>query len=351
MSLDTKRLDHPLEPTLYFTSSDLEDVVPHEDDPVMIYVVTVARKVHKVLVDQRISADVMFGGTFTNLQLSPDQLRPYDGCLVDFVGDQVEVRGYVELRTTFSDESAARTITIMYIVVNVSFAYNLLLGRPSLNRLGNVMLIKKANEKWRMCVNFTYLNKAYPKDSYPLLSIDSLVDNASGCRLLSFLDAFSGYNQSGMHPKDESKTTFMTEVANYCYKVMPFGLKNASTTYQRLMDRIPAPMLERNVQVYVDDMIVMSERKDQHVVDLEELLTTITKYNLKLNLDKCVFEVEARKFLGFLLTERDIEANPDKCTTIIGMRSPTNTREVQQLTGHRTAISRFLSASGDKGYH
>jgi len=97
--------------------------------------------------------------------------------------------------------------------------------------LANMVLVKKANEKWRMCVDFTDLNKACPKDSYSLPSINALVYSASGCRLLSFLDAFSGYNQIRMHPIDECKTTFMTELSNYCYKVMPFGLKNTGATY------------------------------------------------------------------------------------------------------------------------
>jgi len=141
MSLETRRPDHPLEPALYFTSFDLEGVFPHEDDPVVIFVVTIGQKVHRVLVNQGRLAFVMFWGTFTNMQLSPDQLRPYNGCLVGFAGDRVEVQGYIELRTTFSDENAAMTITSKYIVVNASFAYNLLLGRPSLNRLGAVASI------------------------------------------------------------------------------------------------------------------------------------------------------------------------------------------------------------------
>jgi len=128
---------------------------------------------------------------------------------------------------------------------------------------------------------------------------------------------------------------------------MPFGLKNVGATYQRLMDRIPAPMIGRNVQAYVDDMVVTSKEKDQHVVDLEELFTTIAKYDLKLNPEKCVFRVEAGKFLGFLLTERGIEANPEKCATIIAMRSPTSVKEVQQLIGRMAALSRFLSVGGD----
>jgi len=98
-----------------------------------------------------------------------------------------------------------------------------------------------------MCVDFTDLNKAFSKDSYPLSSIDSLVDNASGCRLLSFLDAFSRYKQIQMHPNDESKSAFMTELASYCYKVMPFGLKNVGATYQWLMDWILASLPGRNV--------------------------------------------------------------------------------------------------------
>jgi len=119
-------------------SSDLKDVVPHENDPVVISVITVGRKVHRVLINQGSSTDVMFWGTFTSLQLSPNQLRRYDGCLVFFTGDQVEVRGYVELRTTFSNDIAARTITIGYIVVNASSTYNLLLRRPCLNKLDAV---------------------------------------------------------------------------------------------------------------------------------------------------------------------------------------------------------------------
>ena len=112
--------------------------------------------------------------------------------------------------------------------------------------LANVVLVQKANGKWRMSVDFSYLNKVCPKDSYPLPNI-LLGDSASGRRLLSFLDAFSWYNQIRMHPRDESKTAFITELFNYCYKVMPFGLKNACATCQRLMDRILAPMIWWNV--------------------------------------------------------------------------------------------------------
>jgi len=125
--------------------------------------------------------------------------------------------------------------------------------------------------------------------------MDALVDSASDYRLLSFLDAFSEYNQIHMHPQDESKTAFMTELSSYCYKVMHFGLKNVGATYQRLLDRVLASMIGRYMQAYVDDMVVTSKEKDQHIADLEELFTTIARYNLKLNPEKCIFGVEAEK--------------------------------------------------------
>ncbi|XP_068461718.1 uncharacterized protein [Phaseolus vulgaris] len=138
MTVEKRDPDQSVEPDLLFTKVDLRDVVPHEDDPVVILIMIVGRGVHRVLINQGSSIDVMFWVTFNMLQLSPDQLRPYDGCLFDFAGNQVEVRGHVELRTTFSDGTSSRTINIRYLVVNAALAYNMLLGRRALNRLGTV---------------------------------------------------------------------------------------------------------------------------------------------------------------------------------------------------------------------
>ena len=130
--------DHSPDVDITFTKEDLRDVVPHDNDPIVVLLVTAGRKVHRVLVDQGSSADVMFWPTFTKLQLPLDLLRPYGGCLYGFAGDQVEVRGYMELRTTFTDEVASRTEKIKYLVVNAPSAYNILLGRQTLNRIGAV---------------------------------------------------------------------------------------------------------------------------------------------------------------------------------------------------------------------
>jgi hypothetical protein len=125
--------------------------------------------------------------------------------------------------------------------------------------LSNVVLVKKSNGKWRMCVDYTDLNMACPKDAYPLPNIDKLVDNSSGYKLLSFMDAYSGYNQIPMAEEDKMKTTFMTESGNYYYNVMPFGLRNAGATYQRMMNKVYDKTLMGDIlEVYMDDMIVKS---------------------------------------------------------------------------------------------
>jgi len=134
--------------------------------------------------------------------------------------------------------------------------------------LANVVMVKKASGKWRMCVDYTDLNKACPKDTYPLPNIDRLVDGTSGHEMLSFLGAYSEYNQIRMYPPDEEATTFMTEQSNFCYRVMPFGLKNAGATYQRLMDKIFNDLLGKTMEVYVDDMVVKSQKVEHHSADL-----------------------------------------------------------------------------------
>jgi len=123
-------------------------------------------------------------------------------------------------------------------------------------------MVKKANGKWRMCVDFTDLNKACPKDSYQLPRIDTLVNSTARHQLLSFMYTFSGYNQIKMEEADQEKTSFVTSQGLFFYKVMPFGLKNARATYQRLMNKMFAHQIGRNVKVYMDDMLVKSLREE-----------------------------------------------------------------------------------------
>ncbi|KAK2455243.1 hypothetical protein QL285_002717 [Trifolium repens] len=216
--------------------------------------------------------------------------------------------------------------------------------------LANVVMVKKANRKWRMFVDFTYLNKECPKDPYPLPNIDRQINGASGYKMLSFMDAYSGYNQIKMNPADAPHTAFMTNTCNYFFNVMSFGLKTAGATYQRLMDMVFSEQIWKNLEVYIDDMVVKTTEAGEHDQDLSDILASVRKYSMRLNPAKCSFGVQSGKFLGFMLTNRGIEANPDKCQAIIDMRSLTSVKEVQQLIGRIAALSRFYLAQKRKHF-
>ena len=136
--------------------------------------------------------------------------------------------------------------------------------------LANVVLVKKANGKCRLCIDFTYINRAYPKDGFPLPRIDLIVDATAGHELLIFMDAFSGYNQISMDPNDQEKTLFVTRQGTYCYQVMPFGLKNAGATYQRLVNKMFRKQIEASMEVYIDEMLVKSVKAELHITHLAE---------------------------------------------------------------------------------
>ncbi|XP_022888168.1 uncharacterized protein LOC111403774 [Olea europaea var. sylvestris] len=214
--------------------------------------------------------------------------------------------------------------------------------------ISNPVLVKKSSGKWRVCVDFTNLNKACPKDSFPLPRIDQLVNSTAGHELLSFMDAYSGYNQIPMFRPDEEATSFITDRGLYCYKVMPFGLKNAGATYQRLVNMMFAELICKTMEVYVDDMLVKSLQAAEHVSHIDQTFQILRRYNMKLNPLKCTFGVASGQFLGYIVNQRGIEANPAKVAAIIEMSSPQKPKEVQSLNGRIAALSRFISRATDK---
>ncbi|MDV3176183.1 MAG: reverse transcriptase domain-containing protein [Sweet potato little leaf phytoplasma] len=214
--------------------------------------------------------------------------------------------------------------------------------------LANVVMVKKSTGKWRMCVDFTNLNKACPKDEYPLPNLSKLVDSTAGHKVLSFLDAFSGYHQIKMYPGDQEKTSFIAADSIYCYIVMPFGLKNAGATYQRMVNKVFASQIGRNLEVYVDDMIVKTPESRSHLDDLRETFSTLRQFNMKLNPNKCSFGVSSGKFLGIIVSERGIEANPEKIRALMTMGEPTCLKQVQQLAGRIAALNRFISRAAER---
>ncbi|KAJ3687607.1 hypothetical protein LUZ61_016771 [Rhynchospora tenuis] len=199
--------------------------------------------------------------------------------------------------------------------------------------LANPVLVLKSNGQWRICIDYTDLNKACPKTPFPLPSIDVMIDSTAGFRYLSFMDAYSGYNQIRTSPTDEEKTSFVTEEGLYCYKVMPFGLKNAGAEYQKMVSKVFKEELGEIMEAYIDDMVVKSCNGPDHVVHLEKVFAKMRQVGMRLNPKKSFFCLSSGKFLGFIISERGIEAHPDKCQAVVNLKSPKSIKEVQGLTG------------------
>jgi len=145
-----------------------------------------------------------------------------------------------------------------------------------------------------------------------LPKIDKLMDATDGHVLLSFMDAFAGHHQIPLYPKGQERTTSNTDCGLHCYKVMPFDLKNANATYQHLVNKVFEPLIGQTMEVYVDDMIVKCKVVEDHSRDLQKTFEILRAFNMKLNLKKCVFRVRSGNFLGFMISHRGIEENPDK---------------------------------------
>ena len=151
-----------------------------------------------------------------------------------------------------------------------------------------------------------------------------------------------------MDPENQEKTSFITGQGTYCYRVMPYGLKNVGATYQRLVNRMFQKQIGTSMEVYIDDMLVKSTTAELHIAHLAEAFQILKKYNMKLNPAKCAFGVSAGKFLGFIVNNRRIEANPDKIKAVLDMPPPSNIKEVQRLTGIIATLSRFVSKASNK---
>ena len=151
------------------------------------------------------------------------------------------------------------------------------------------------------------LNKSFPKDPFLLPQIDQLVDATVDHPQISFLDAFQGHHQILLALDDQENTNFLTSTGNYHYKVMPFGLKNAGSTYQRMMIRMFEPQLGKNIEVYIDDMVVKSKVEFEHISDLRNIFEILRKHKLRLNAAKFSFGIGSGKFLGYMVTHCGIE--------------------------------------------
>nr|XP_023882263.1 uncharacterized protein LOC111994609 [Quercus suber] len=415
-----------------FNESDSRGVKQPHNDPLVINLTIEGFNTKRVLVDNGSSADIIYFSAFQQLRLEPKRLRPFDSPLVSFSGDRVYPRGIVTLTVTVGTDPKQLTRQIDFLVVDSPSSYNVIIGRPALNKwkaststyclkmkfptddgvgeiIGDQVLARecyqavlaaKENHTWIVeekeeakvekletveliegeatkttrigttlspgmrteLVKFLRENLdvfAWNHDDMPGISPETIqhrlnvnperkpvkqrrrafaperdqavADEVSKLLAAGFIrevyypDWLANVVLIKMADEDQEKTAFITSQGLYCYNVMPFGLKNAGATYQRLSKEEPA-----------------------HLDDLKETFETLKRYQMKLNPGKCVFGVASGKFLGFMVSQRGIEANPEKVQAIINMASPKTVKEVQKLTGRIAALNRFVSRATDK---
>ncbi|XP_022024666.1 uncharacterized protein LOC110925001 [Helianthus annuus] len=183
-----------------------------------------------------------------------------------------------------------------------------------------------------------------------LAEIDKKIDSLAPYRWKCFLDCYKGYHQVQMKLEDEDKTAFRTDLGIFCYTKMPFGLKNAGATYQRLMDKIFAEDIRKHIEVYIDDLVIKSPEEDQMLKDIEKTFNSLRSVNMKLNPAKCSFGMEEGKFLGFIVTNGGFKVNPEKVQAIERMSSPRTIKKMQRLAGCLATLNRFLSNHAAKSY-
>ena len=165
---------------------------------------------------------------------------------------------------------------------------------------------------------------------------------------MSFLDAFLGYHQIPLSLLDQEKMAFRAPNGNYHYRIMPFGLKNTESTYQRMVTQMFKSQIGRNMEAYIDDMVIKSRQIEEHLADLGETFSVLREHKLRLYVAKCSFGVSSGKFLGYMITHHGIEVNPEQIRAINSLHPPWNPKEVQKLTGIAAALNRFISRSMDK---
>jgi hypothetical protein len=200
-----------------------------------------------------------------------------------------------------------------------------------------------------MCIDYTSLNKACLKDEYPLPRICQIVDSTASCGLLSFLDAYSGYHQISLAIDDEEKTAFIAPFRIFCYTKMAFRLKNGGATYQKCVHTVLESQIKRNVEAYIDDIVVKSGKRGDLLSDLEETFDNLRKFRMMLNSKKCVFGVSSGKLLRYMVSSRGIDANPKKVEAIDKLQPPRMRKEIQKLAAMMAALSRFISKLGEWG--
>ncbi|XP_075665749.1 uncharacterized protein LOC142635490 [Castanea sativa] len=417
-----RRTDHDIS----FNEEDARGVRQPHNDPLVITLTIEGFNTKRILIDNGSSADIMYLPAFQQLKLDPKRLRPFDSPLVSFSGDKVYPKGIVTLKVTIGTYPKQQTRQLDFLVVDCSSAYNVIIGRPTLNRWKAVtstycLKVKfptedgvgevkgdqvLARECYQAVVaikeSHTWTIEKEKEDKAEALEAVELVEGETAkmtrigtalspemrTKLIQFLRknqdvfAWSHEDMPGISrqviqhklnvdpekkPVQQRRRVFAPERSQaindevnkllqadfirevYYPEWVANVVLNAGATYQRLVNKMFGKQIGRNMEVYMDDMLVKSKKELAHLDDLEETFNTLRRYQIKLNPSKCVFGVASGKFLGFMVSQRRIEANPEKVQAILDMTSPKSVKDVQKLTGRIAAPSnRFVSKATDK---
>ncbi|XP_072058029.1 uncharacterized protein [Arachis hypogaea] len=397
------------QPEVTFTHADFNSNIQNLDDPVVITLQLGDLLVKKVLLDPGNSADVLFYSTFQKMKLSDNMLQSTGGDLVGFSGERVPILGSVWLQTTLGEQPLSKTNDIQYLVVDCFSPYNLILGRPFLNKFGAIVSTvhlcvkfplqdhqvvtihgdhKEARQcynismKFQNCSNQQVNNVGLNQKEHTLAELDPRADfldrpkSSDDLQKVYFNNDSNKFTYVGTSlnvSELQAITTFLQEHADlfaWTPSDMPgidphiishrlatnSSIRPVQQKKRKLGEEKKRASMEETRKLINAELIkeirfttwlanvVMPKTKvgENHISDLTEIFGQIRQYNMRLKPEKCAFAVQGGKFLGFLLTRRGIEANPDKCRAVLDMASPKTVKEVQRLTGRLAALSRFV---------
>ncbi|KAJ9560649.1 hypothetical protein OSB04_005809 [Centaurea solstitialis] len=215
--------------------------------------------------------------------------------------------------------------------------------RPSTSPWGApILFVKKKDGSMRMCIDYRELNKLTVKNRYPLPRIDDLFDQLQGAAWFSKIDLRSGYHQLKVREEDVHKTAFRTRYGHFEFVVMPFGLTNAPAAFMDLMNRVCRPMLDRSVIVFIDDILIYSRSKEEHVEHLREVLEVLRKEKLYAKFSKCDFWLQEVQFLGHLVNREGVKVDPAKVEAVMKWETPKTPTEIRSFLGLAGYYRRFI---------